>query len=338
MDDWILSNVRARCVRQVAAWAVATAIVIILVVANRRYFANFFGGPYELGQAELDAITDVSEAPKTFAVVNGSGVFDTGLRQVTRKKGPKSGRSAGWYALAVGDRLLACKSKDGQRTTYEGELKPMPVDFTKRFLDSPEVREIRDKFYPFHLETRSFRTPGWIALAAILVFATLLAWKGFAAWRYAQDPAAHPLMQRVAVWGDPASIAETAEQEARAPLIEAGGWRITETFLIQSRYFMFDVLRNSDLLWGYKKVTKNSVNFIPTGKSYEAVLQCRGGVATMGGKEKEVDEILAVAARVAPWATFGFSKEIEHEFRKNTAAFCEAVDRRKAEIRQGRRP
>jgi hypothetical protein len=45
-----------------------------------------------------------------------------------------------------------------------------------------------------------------------------------------------------------------------------------------------------------KKVTKHTVNFIPTGKSYAGVLVCYGGGAEVTGKEKSVDAMLAFAA------------------------------------------
>src|SRR5438034_340683 len=75
------------------------------------------------------------------------------------------------------------------------------------------------------------------------------------------------------------------------------GWVVTDQFLLRSTFFSFDVLRLSDLLWAYKKVTKHSVNFIPTGKTYDAVLACYGGSATVKGAEKTVDALLGFAAQ-----------------------------------------
>ena len=109
------------------------------------------------------------------------------------------------------------------------------------------------------------------------------------------------------------------------------GWVVTDQYLLRSTFFSFDVLRLSDLLWAYKKVTKHSVNFIPTGKTYDAVLACYGGRATVKGAEKTVDELLGFAAQRTPWAVFGFSQELETLFAKKTADFCAAVEQRKRE-------
>ena len=112
---------------------------------------------------------------------------------------------------------------------------------------------------------------------------------------------------------------------------------ITDQFLIRSTFFSFDILRVADLLWAYKRITKHSVNFIPTGKTYDAVLICYGGAATIQSSEKTTDEILRFAAQRIPWAIFGFSKEIEEYFNKNTRDFCAAVEQRKQEwLQQGK--
>src|SRR6266542_3252040 len=60
------------------------------------------------------------------------------------------------------------------------------------------------------------------------------------------------------------------------------GWRMGNKFLVRSTFFTFNVLRFHDVLWGYKKITRHSINFIPTGKTYEAIVACDGGTAPRG--------------------------------------------------------
>jgi len=92
------------------------------------------------------------------------------------------------------------------------------------------------------------------------------------------------------------------------------------------------------LLWAYKRVTKHSVNFIPTGKSYAAVLACYGGAAEVRGREKKVDAVLAFAAERAPWAVFGFSDDLSKLFKKKTQDFCLAVEEKARMGEQGACP
>lgn len=176
--------------------------------------------------------------------------------------------------------------------------------------------------------------PVYFAIAGVLIFAFLLAKYGLPAWRYFQDPSLHPVVRRIASWGDPIHIAVEVERETRSSRHKGGGWLVTDKYIVQSTFFTFDVLRFLDLLWAYKRVTRHSVNFIPAGKTYDAVLVCYGGTAEVKGREKMVGGILAFAVERAPWAFFGFSKELEKLFNKNTHDFCVTVEQRRRDWAQ----
>ena len=79
-------------------------------------------------------------------------------------------------------------------------------------------------------------------------------------------------------------------------------------------------------------MTKHSVNFIPTGKTYSGVLVCYGGAAEVTGREKNVDALLAFAAERTPWAVFGYSDDLNKLFKQKTQEFCAAVEQRKREL------
>jgi hypothetical protein len=338
MDTWVVQMVRGRSSRRVTAWACVLGAVVLLGIAQHRYIGNFLMGPFELGKPDLDSIADVSATPRYFARVTGSKVLDTGIQQITIRKtaGVETSRSvsAAYRALVIGDRFLVVKHSSGAPTTVEGELRTMPLDLDSRLFNSPEMQALRSRFYPFYLDDDSFRFEGYLAIAGLLVFGFLLVRYGGPAWRHLQDPSSHPVVKRVVSWGDPVGIAAEARRESGSPRHKGGGWLVTDKYLIQSTFFTFDLLRLSDLLWAYKRVTKHSVNFIPTGKTYEAVLACYGGQAAVKAREKNVDAVLAFAAERAPWAVFGFSKELETLFNKNNRDFCAAVEQRKRDQAQ----
>ncbi len=336
MDTWIQGMVRKRCLRRVVAWGLATASLLPLALSQKRYISNFVMGPFDLGPAELDSIRDVAQAPRYFARVTGSKAIETGIQQITIRKrgGVETSRSvsAAYYALVVGERLLLAKTSSGPPQTVEGELAAVPADLDRQLFDTADMQATRKRFYPFYVNGESFRYPGYWAIAGALVFGFLFFKKAVPAWRHLRNPATHPVLQRVAAWGDPIGIAVEAEREHRSPRYKGGdGWVVTDQYLLRSTFFSFDVLRLADLLWAYKKVTKHSVNFIPTGKTYEAVLACYGGSATVKGTDKTVDEVLGFAAQRTPWAVFGFSKELETLFARKTPDFCTAVEQRKRE-------
>jgi len=135
----------------------------------------------------------------------------------------------------------------------------------------------------------------------------------------------------MAAWGDPLGVAVVAEREFDSPRHKGrDGWRVGDTYLVRSTLFRFDVLRLQDLLWAYKKVTKHSINFIPTGKTYQAILTCHGGTAAMSGREKRVDEILAFAQQRVPWAVLGYTAEIAALFKNNAPEFARSVEERRS--------
>jgi len=329
---------RARCIRRVTAWALVLGCIILLAIVEGRYITNFILGPFDLGPSDLDSIRDVSDAPHYFARVTGSKAIDTGIQHVTIRKrgGVETGRSVSgaYYALVVGERLLVVKSGAGPLLTLEGKLTAMPPDLDRHLFNTPDMQAIRNRFYPFYLSDESFRFPGYCAIAGALIFVFLLVKYGLPSWRHLRDLSSHPVMRRVTSWGDPLHVAVEAEREARSPRYKGGGWLVTDQYLIELRFFTFNVLRLWDLLWAYKRVTKHSVNFIPTGKTYNAVLVCYGGAADVKGREKMVDEILVFAAERAPWAIFGFSKDLEKLFNKNTNDFCTAVEERRRDWAQ----
>ena len=335
METWIHTMAARASRRRVVAWLVVLGAVAIGVSAERRYLTNCLKGPFDLRPDELAQIRELSEAPRYYVRVTGSKAVDTGIQQVTvrRRAGVETSRevSAGYYVLVVGDRLLVTKQSGAAKTTVEGGLEPLSADLSQRLFTDPEMQAIRARFYPFYVDNDSFRLGAYIQLAVGLVLGFLAIRTGLPAWRRLKDPSSHPVVARAASWGDPLGAAVQAEREFGSPAFRGGGWSVGETYLISSTFFSFDVLRLGDLLWAYKSVTKHSVNFIPTGKTYAAVLACDGGTATVRAPEKKTDELLAFAASRVPWAVFGHSPELATLFKKNANDFCAAVEQRKQE-------
>lgn len=322
--------------RRAVAWALALGCAVLFAFAQSRYISNFISGPFEVGQPELDAIADVSTTPRYFVSVTGSKAIGTGIQQFTTRTraGVETSRTvtAAYYVLVVGDRLLIVKRAEGMPTTVQGELAAMPAELERHLFNTPQMKAIRGRFYSYYLDDSRFRVPGYIGFGVALVLAVLLVKFGLPAWRYARDVSSHPVVKRVAAWGDPLATAVEARREVASPRYKGGGWRVTDKYLIRRAPFAFDLLRLSDLLWAYKKVTKHSVNFIPTGKSYAGILVCYGGAAEVTGREKDMDALLTFAAERAPWAILGYSDDLGKLFKQKPQDFCAAVEQRKRDL------
>lgn len=338
MDTWILRMVHQRAQRRVAAWGVAIALVALFTYGQSRYLKNFFGGPYALSAADLAAIGDADTAPRPFARVTGTKAIDTGIQQITveKRNGVEVGQhvSANYFVLLMDDdRLLVVKgtTSSGLHTSVEGEIKRIPTDLNVQLFEDPETKAEWQRFYTFYLdEEESFREPGYVGLVFLAVFVVLAAWQGGRALKQLRDPSAHPAVQRVYKWSDPMGTAVAAERACAAPNFKGkNGWLVADPFLIRRTFFSFDILRLSDLLWAFKKVTQHRVNFIPAGKTHAAQLHCYGGGAEIQADEATVDSILRFAGQRTPWAVFGYDKEVEALFKNDAAGFCRAVEERK---------
>ena len=339
MDSWIVKRIRATSLRRVIVWTLVLGGGVLVATSDHRYIANFLRGPYLLARADLDAIRDVKTTPRYYARVVGERVIDTRIRQyaVHTQNGVETGReeSGAYNALAFGDRYLVVRTAGGESPAAEGKLLPLTADLEEQLFDTKEMRALRSQFYPFYLDSDSFRRPGYVVIAVGIVFLLLFAWQALPAWRAWRDPERHPLAQRIAKWGDPMGVGLAAEHEFDNALLKAkAGWRLGNKYLIRSTFFTVNLLRFQDVLWGYKKVTKHSVNFIPTGKTYEAIVACYGGTATISGKEKKVHELLAFVQQRAPWAMYGWSAQLAAGFNKNRQEFARTVEQRRQEWAQ----
>lgn len=340
MESWIARRIQTTARRRFVVWTLALAAGVWLATSDHRYVANFFRGPYPLAQADLDSISDVTLTPRYYARVAGEKVLDTGIRQyqVRTRNGVETSRqeSGAYHALVLGGHFLIVRTaSDAESPVAEGTLAPWPSELEDQLFDSKEMRSLRSSFYPFYLNSDSFRRPGYVVIAIGIVFLLLFAWKAIPAWRAMRDPERDPLAARIATWGDPMAVAIEAEREFENPLLACrAGWRFGSKYLVRSRFFTFNVLRFKDVLWGYKKVTKHSVNFIPTGKTHEAIVNCYGGTATIPGKEKRVHEMLEFVQQRAPWAIFGFTDELAATFAKRQQDFASSVEQRRQEWEQ----
>ncbi len=340
MESWIAKRIRAASFRRCFAWTLVLVIGVLAMMSDQRYIANFVRGPYALTQADLDSIRDVSLTPRYYAHVAGEKVLDTGLRQyrVHTQNGVETSReeSGAYRALVFGRRFLVVRTAGAESQVAEGKLVPWPAELESQLFDSKEMRSLRSSFYPFYLDGDSFRRPGYVVIAVGIAFLLLFAWQAVPAFRAWRNPEGHPLARRIAKWGgDPMGVAVEAEREFDNPMLTAkAGWRLGNKYLVRSSFFTFNVLRFQDVLWAYKKITKHSVNFIPTGKTYEAIIQCYGGNATIPGKEKKVHELLEYVQQRAPWAIYGFSDDLSATFTKRQQDFANSVEQRRQQWAQ----
>src|SRR5213594_2042308 len=152
MDGWIAKWIRTTSRRRVIAWSLVLIVGTLAATSDRRYIANFIGGPYPLARADLDSINDVSATPRYYARVAGERVIDTGIRQYTvhTQSGVETSReeSGAYVALVIGNRYLVVRTAGDESPVAEGKLAPWPSELDAQLFDSKEMRSLHSRFYP----------------------------------------------------------------------------------------------------------------------------------------------------------------------------------------------
>jgi hypothetical protein len=91
-------------------------------------------------------------------------------------------------------------------------------------------------------------------------------------------------------------------------VIKLGSYHLTNKFLFRNNFFSIEIYPLSQLNWIYKKVTRHSINFIPTGKTYNIVLHFSSRVIEVSGSEEWIDSLLLLFFSLCPTAKFGYTK------------------------------
>lgn len=336
MDTWIIRMCRKKAQRKVHLLVLSVIATAALLFCFRRYALNFLLGPFPMSEAELSQVANPDSEPHYFAKVKGDEFLDTGIQEVEGKKGADGQLqdkkvTSGFYATRTGSRFLIIKAAAKPVGAAAGELTAFSSDLSSQFFTGENGERLRSKSYPFYLDTMGFRGPGYWSLAIGLIILIFIAQSGREGLARLRDLNGDPLLGKVRKWGDPVEISAQIERELKDGVpFKDSTVSITGSYFIVDSYFSIDLFRLHDLLWAHKKVTKNSVNYIPTGKTYEAIFYCYGGNVTISGKEAQIDKMLAFAADKAPWAVLGWTQELSDLWDKKISEFCAAVEERRA--------
>lgn len=338
MTTWIERTARQKSIGQVVLFLVVTAIVVWICAANSAYLKVFFKGPPPATAADLDAAqnADSSNQPVAtpYVTITGDKVLNTGVEEVTTYEGIIKNVSAGYYALQIGGRILIVKSARTPSTTVGGELGAMPSDLKSDLFPPGTDPADEAVFYPLLLDT-NYRESGWAGAFWALLAEALFGFFAFRSWRRLSGRVDHPAVIRAKAWGDLAVTSAEVERELETAVrVKGGGWTLTQNYAVKNARLSFDLFRLDNLVWVYKKTIKRRVYFfIPAGTTYAAELNFSDGQADVTGKQKKVDELLALASERAPWAVKGYTDDLAKFWKSTRAGFVAEVMKRKSEGR-----
>ncbi len=313
------------------------AIIILVIAGNYRYCANFVLGCQSISNPELAALASPEQRWRNFVSVSGTKSFNTGYRDVVNHM--DGGRVVSteikdeYIFLRAGEKILLVKADPGkEKLEYSGEL-VATTDRVKEDLLRPLATEDADlarEVLPFTLNAADYRSNGYTMLIIGLPLLALALWNCLKAMRRISEIQLSPVWKHVAVYGNAEQLSQQIEAELQPGMIRKyGKLQIAQQWMVRRKTFSTWVSPIADLVWVYKKVTKHSVNFIPTGKTYAVVLVGRHRQRIEEQmKEKAVNEMLADLAVRVPWILFGFTKDLEKAWQKDPAGVIAAVDSR----------
>jgi hypothetical protein len=239
-----------------------------------------------------------------------------------------------YFAVVLGEKLLLVKASPNHREAdFVGSIENLSGDESReiinRFLENDPGA--RDAFLPIMLDATGFRGRGYIGLAIGVPLLLLSIWNVRKALARKARPDKHPLLVTLAKYGSPQTVASQIDLEVAALAMKtSGSILITASWLLHRTGFSLNVRSFDEIVWAYKKVTKHYTNFIPTGKTYSAIILDRHGrsLEINGRKEQDCDSLLEGIAVRAPWVLVGYGDDLAMVWKSDAAAVIRAVDER----------
>jgi hypothetical protein len=315
------------------------AVVMVLILgANYRYCANFLLGCQPLSNEELAGITSPDQRWRNFVTVTGSKAVNSGYRDIVKHM--RNGEVVSteikdeYIFLRAGDKLLLVKAPPGEeKLQYSGAL-----EATGERVQADVLRPLRTEqseaaamVLPFTLNAVDYRSDGYAMLFLVVPLLALGIWNCMRAMRRSAEPQQSPTWKNLGKYGNAEQLSQQIEAELQPNMVRRyGKLQITPQWMVRRKMFSTWASPVGDLAWVYKKVTKHSVNFIPTGKTYSVILLGRHRQRVEEQmKEKAVNELLADLAARVPWALFGFDQNLDRAWRKDPAGIISSVDARR---------
>jgi len=318
--------------------AVLVLAVLAYASANLRYFSNFVRGPASISGNELASVSNPNSLSRYFVSVNGQKSIDSGIQHVEQQVNETTNAvesqkvDADYLILVVDERFLIVKAPHGATATqFHGALVDLPSDVRSEVVGQVTDPEMVKLLLPVMLDATGFREEGYWTIAICLPILAFAGWNIRKVYLRIQNPSTQPIISTLSQYGSVPEVTMEIESELRGDTEAVGSARVSQHWILISETFGLSLCRMSEIVWAYKKVTKRSVNFIPTGKSYSATVFRRSGSYTsVDGREKEVDHLLQIIASRAPWALLGFTAEIDKITRSNWHVFVAEIDERRA--------
>lgn len=343
-DDYINNQMRRSTRNLLLFSALPFAIIVLLGVQNHRFLANLLKGSRPLSGSELLNIQDSEDLRQYNVSVNGDQLIPTTFQKVLRTKSSTTNQvtrtdvEQRFSILQIGDRYLLVSSKDPLSSpSLTGGLVAIPLEVREHVLGPIEKKNAMSDqaFLPFMLNTAEFSNGAWGWPVFGLLLGTLCATGIALSTQWSANPAQHPIAKQLRKYGEFNIIRGRIDSEVRLEgNLKASAPVVTSSWFLAPSPFTLQVRSLGELAWAYQLTTQHRVNFVPTGKSYQAKIYDRQGrLISIQAKEQIVQALLIKIGQKAPWVVLGFNAGLENLYKRQRDQFLAAVDQRKAALK-----
>jgi hypothetical protein len=327
---------------------VGIALLLGLGCSQYRYLYNCFLGAQKINVEQLLKLEGTDRIDRDFVTFTASQVIDTGVNRISINKKTQVETIYAKYAIAILDRdkaiLIETKPEDNLKNlTFTGKLSEIISDshlqvFNRVVNDRPNLK---GKISLLMLETGDYKSSADSFLFFLVSGLGICSWNLYKAKVRTNNPRKHPIYSSLIQYGDGDLIAHSIDREIKnlynSQELGANTLFVTPSWLLFTQIYNLQIIKLDRLVWVFKKVTRHSVNFIPTGKTYAIVLYDRfGKEQNFSMPEGEVDRVIQQIHTYAPWAVAGFSPETKKMWDKQRQSFYAMVERRKNKSHQSR--
>jgi hypothetical protein len=322
--------------------AIISIIAIVIAVAafalvTSKFIFGYFGSSVTITD-ELLTTTTTDSLPLFNTTVSGDAMYDSGWVEetTTTRNGVSTGKSTTGYFgfLLVGEHLLLIKTPlvvNEELNDYKGVLTPLDKvgqQVYDDYVTDPEYKEVKDLILPMMVDTDYDKMP-WFLGAGVEALLALGGLFGLATAVSRSNPNNHPILKRMARFGDTESVMSEIDNEMMSgEVTQVDKLQFTRNWIIYKSGNDMQFARLADVMWVYKFIMSRN-----GAKTYSAYIWERSGqMLNVTSKDKNVDAMIVAVLQRAPWAIAGHNKDVEKAWKGDRAGFIRTVDDRRAQM------
>ncbi len=313
-------------------------LVFLFGVVFSKYYYNFLFGPFNRNYQDLNSIDKVNSLKEYFVAVEGTDLYETGVFY-TEDGGSRETVVSKCLLLRIEDKFLVVdvpKFKE-PNLCVSGKLKQMPdelFDALKETYMESELftEEFEYVFYPFILDARSFRQPGYLGIMLCMIPLLIIIINIIKIILYTLNPKTHPIYKSICKYGDVDNVASDINNELQMETREKYlNTTITKSWLIVEELNNLKIYKLTDIIWVFRTINTQTGN-VPISCQLNIKLYDKKSLDIFFGKNEGLlnAAISSILGKV-PWVISGYSIEIYNMWSDNYEDFIRMVDNNKCE-------